>query len=124
MRVIKENGVADSIMGYYNLVKVIEQQKQQYISYINLTVNAMYKVFDVSYLKGILNPADSMLYWNADWENARLRTTDPATLKELSSTLETTKLVIFSYMFQLGFLRERAARLISFLNKEYHIREE
>jgi hypothetical protein len=38
MRIIKENGVADSIMGYYNLVKVIEQQKQHYINYINLTV--------------------------------------------------------------------------------------
>ncbi len=125
MRVIKENGVADSIMGYYNLVKVIEQQKQQYINYINLTVSAMYKVFDVSYLRGVMNPDDSTLYWsNIEWEeNLHLRTTDPANLKELSATLETTKLVIFNYMFQLGFLRERADRLINFLNEEYHIKK-
>jgi hypothetical protein len=65
-----------------------------------------------------------MLYWpDANWENIPLRTTDPAVLKELSATLETTKLVIFSYMFQLGLLRERAARLINFLNDEYHIKK-
>jgi len=120
MRIIEKNGAADSIMDYYNSVKRIEQQKQQYVIYLNQALSAMYKVLDIAYLRQQLNTADSTLHWaNLDWHDLHLRTTDKDALTDLSATLENTKLVINNYTQQLYSINLQAASLIHFLEENY-----
>ncbi|HET6994527.1 MAG TPA: hypothetical protein VFI06_06080 [Chitinophagaceae bacterium] len=120
MRIIEKNGAADSIMDYYNSIKRIEQQKQQYIIHLNQALSAMYKVLDITYLRQQLNTTDSTLHWaNLDWHDLHLRTTDRDKLTDLSSTLENTKLVINTYMQQLYAINLQATSLIRFLQENY-----
>jgi hypothetical protein len=120
MRIIEKNGAADSIMDYYNSVKRVEQQKQQYITYLNQALSATYKVLDITYLRQQLNTSDSSLHWaNLDWHDLHLRTTDKNALTDLSATLENTKLVINSYMQQLYSINLQATSLIRFLEETY-----
>jgi hypothetical protein len=125
IRIIEKNGAADSIMDYYNSVKRIEQQKQQYISCLNQGLIATYKVLDITYLRQQLNTADSALHWaNLDWHDLHLRTTDKNALTDLSATLENTKLVINSYMQQLYSINLQATSLISFLEETYGLQND
>ncbi len=124
MRIIRRTGAADSIMGYYNAIKRIDQQKQQYVSYINMSLEALYKVFDYSYLRQRLNTGDSTLQWaNLDWHDLHLRTTDPSAITDLGATLENTKLVIYNYMLQLKLIGVNADKLIVFLQDKYNLKE-
>ena len=124
MRIIHKKGAADKIMDYYNFIKRVHQQEQQYLNYLNLTLAEMHKVLDVSYLKRIWYPEDSSLYRAfIDSNNVSLRTTNPETLLDLRGTLDNTKFVIENYMQLLKMIRGNANSLLYFLRDKYGIKE-
>jgi len=120
MRLIKKQGVADSIMDYHSLIKFVEVQKQLYINTVNSCVQSMYDVYDISYLKTIMQ--NDTLY-NPDLESVQLqlRTTNEDEFKKFISILEITKVVAFTYKNYLTDISKKAERLYEFLKEKYKI---
>jgi hypothetical protein len=123
MRLLKTQGVADSVMEYFNTVKNVEVQKKMYVDFINKCLESMYDVYDISYLRKKITD-DSITYVNPDWTHVRLLTTNPAELRKMVAMLETTKIVIYNYLVQLNYLRTQADATLKFIRKEYHFEHE
>jgi len=122
MRLIKKQGVADSIMDYHSRIKFLEVQKQAYINSVNDLSPDMFKIYDISFLKTSYNDGQ-FIYANLDASQCRLLTTERAELKKFIATLETTKIVAFTYKNYMADLKERSERLYHFLKDKYDLKD-
>jgi hypothetical protein len=121
MRLIKKQGVADSIMEYHSFIKFVEVQKQLYVNSVNTCLLSMYNVYDISYLRSVQGSNGELVYPEIDSSQIRLRTTDPIELKKFIAILEDAKLVASNYRSLLMKMNEKARHLYLFLIKEYKI---
>ena len=118
MRLIKKQGVADSIMDYHSFIKFLEVQKQLYITSINSCFQSMYNIYDISFSRSIMRN-DTLFELDRTQMPVKLLTTDPTELKKFNAILETTKRIAFTYK---GFLTEmvgKSDRLYIFLRDKY-----
>jgi len=122
MRLIKKQGVADSVMEYHSRIKFMEVQKEMYIKSINELVQSMYSIYDIAFLKTIFD-GEQFRYPNPDSMQCRLLTTDPAELRKFIAALETTKIVAFTYKNYLGEMKDRSERLYHFLVNKYDLKD-
>lgn len=120
MRLIKKQGVADSIMEYHSYIKFVEVQKQLYVSSVNSCSQSMYNVFDITYLKSIMQN-DTLYQQDISGIPVKLLTTDPAELKKFIALLENTKLVAYTYRGLLTDMTHKANRLYLYLRDRYKI---
>lgn len=123
MRFLKENNTADRVTEYFNIIRTADIQKQLYIDNINKCIEAMYNVYDITYLRRKITDNDSLVFVNNDWTNIRFVTTDRGEIKKLTTRLEITKLLIHGYKVYLGTIKLMATYLMGFLREEYHIKE-
>jgi hypothetical protein len=121
MRLIKKQGVADSIMDYHSFIKFVEVQKQLYVNSVNACFQAMYDVFDVNFLKSIMMQNDTLYMPDISNREVTLLTTDPAQLKKFVALLEITKVVAFTYKGYLSQMTDKANRLYIFLRDKYNL---
>jgi hypothetical protein len=121
MRLIKKQGVADSIMEYHSFIKFLELQKQFYVNSVNECMQSMYNVYDISYLRSVQDSTGELMYPVIDVSQMKLRTTDPDELKKFVAILENTKLVASNYRNLLIKMNDKARRLYLFLIKKYKI---
>jgi hypothetical protein len=122
MRLIKKQGVADSIMGYHGYIKFVEVQKQTYINSINTVIQSMYNVYDIAFLKTILYN-DTFYYPDPGRFEISLLTHEPGEIKKFIATLETTKIVAATYKDYLNGMMRESGKLYSFLKKKYELKE-
>lgn len=122
MRLIKKQGVADSIMDYHSFIKFVEVQKQLYVNSVNTSLQSMYNIFDITYLKSIMRN-DTLFEPDNSFVPVKLLTTSPEELKKFIATLEITKLVAFTYKNYLTEMTKRASRLYYFLRDKYKLKK-
>ena len=122
MRLIKKQGVADSIVSYHSHIKFVDGQKQLYINSITTGVQSMYNVYDISLLKTIFS-RNRFYYLDFDSVQCNLLTTEPSELKKFIAILETTKIVAFTYKEYLVNMKTRSERLQEFLANKYDLEE-
>ncbi|MBK5269669.1 MAG: hypothetical protein JJE22_01520 [Bacteroidia bacterium] len=122
MRLIKKQGVADSIMEYHSFIKFVEVQKQLYVNSVNNCIQSMYNVFDISYLKSIMLN-DTLFLPDNSMMPIRLLTTAPSELKKFIAVLEITKVVAFTYRGYLTEMNNKASRLYYFLRDKYKFKK-
>jgi hypothetical protein len=122
MRLLKKQGVADSIMEYHSYIKFVEVQKQLYINSVNTCIQFMYNVYDISFIKSIMYN-DSLFIPNTEGVQLKLLTTNPSELKKFNALLEITKIVAFTYKGYLADMHRKAKGLYYFLKKTYDIKE-
>jgi len=123
MRLIKKQGVADSIMDYHSFIKFVEVQKQLYVNSVNTCIQSMYNVFDITYLKSIMLN-DTLFERDNSAVPVKLLTTEPAELKKFIALLEITKLVAFTYKGYLTQMTDKSERLYYFLIGKYSLKRD
>jgi len=122
LRLIKMQGVADSIMDYHGKIKFVEIQKQLYVNSANTCIQSMYSIYDIAMLgTEFLNKNDSLA--NREFEGGKLSllTYNPLELKKFIAQLEITKRAAISYMGYLAGLKIIAKNLNDFLKNKYKI---
>jgi hypothetical protein len=124
MRLVKKQGVADSIMDYHSFIKFVEVQKQLYVNSVNACFQAMYNVYDIAFLKSIMQQNDTLYMPDISNIEVTLLTTDPVQLKKFVALLEITKVVAFSYKGYLSQITDKANRLYIFLRDTYKLKKE
>ncbi len=124
MRLIKKQGVADSIMDYHSFIKFVEVQKQLYVNSVNSCFQSMYSVFDITFLKSIMQQNDTLYMPDISKMEVNLVTTDPAQLKKFVALLEITKVVAYTYKGYLSQMTDKANRLYIFLRDTYKLKKE
>ncbi len=122
MRLIKKQGVADSIMDYHSHIKFVEVQKQLYINSINRGVESMYNIYDITSLKTILYDGN-FYYPNPDSIKYELLPVGRSEINRFVAILETIKIIAFTYKGYLEGMKYRSKRLHSFLAGKYDLEE-
>ncbi len=122
MRLLRAKAAADSVTDYFNLIKDVEAQKQMYIDNINKCTELMFNIYDITYLRRMVNNRDSLVFINPDWSSIRLLSTNADEIRKFIATMEVTKLIIHSYKIYLALIDNRCLQLRDFLRKEYHLK--
>jgi len=122
MRLIHKQMVSDSIMDYNSTVKYVQEQRNAYEEYFKKTLDFSENIFDFGYARNTLNNDYSIKpKLQLVKTNFILLSKDPAVFKKYTNDMSLLMGVLETYMFGVKNAKERATRLIAFLQKEYHL---
>ncbi len=118
MRLIRKQAASDSIISYDNMVKEVEEQKEDLYNANQAAANLTVQIFDFNssnnpFINRTLVPRP---------EKFKLLTTEPTKLGELFNSILGFKVTSFIYCVWLEELKRNAERQIIFLKKEYHLK--
>lgn len=123
MRLIHKQSVSDSIMSYNSAVKYVQIQGKSYEEYFKKTLDFSENIFDFGYARNTLTE-DYVVKpkFHLEKINFILLSKDPAVFKKYSNDMSLLMAVLENYMFIVKNAKEKATRLIAFLQKEYHLK--
>ncbi len=118
MRLIRKQAASDSIISYDNMVKDVEEQKEDLYNANQAAANLTVQIFDFNssnnpFINRTLVPRPAKF---------KLLTTDPAKLGEFFNSILGFKVTSFIYCVWLEELKSNAERQIIFLKKEYRLK--
>jgi hypothetical protein len=120
MRLLQEN-VSDSLMGYFTLLKNIEDQKQFYTTYTSKCIDQASDYFDSRYIITAFAKDTSLELVNSGDGKPALLTTDIIKLGKFNSTLEYNKRIAYGYMIDISEVKKKATSLLNFLRQQYSV---
>jgi|SRR5690349_3885636 len=122
LRLVREQSTSDSIMNYYGQSKdaIIGQEKVYEEISKRLLITAE-DIFDRSPILLQMN-LDGTFYRNKQPEKMKLITKEKKVLKKYSQMIQSSKELLAVYIDLLFNMRIRANNLLSFLEKEYHLK--
>ena len=122
MRLIHKQSVSDSIMDYNSTVKYVQAQGKAYEEYFKKALDLSENIFDFGYTRNTLTD-DYVVKPKLQLgkTNFILLSKDPAIFKKYSNDMSLLIGVLETYMFNAKSAKEKAIRLIAFLQKEYHL---
>ena len=123
MRLIHKQSVSDSIMSYNSAVKYVQIQGKSYEEYFKKALDFSENIFDFGYARNTLTE-DYVVKpkFHLEKINFILLSKDPAVFKKYSNDMSLLMAVLENYMFIVKNAKEKATRLIAFLQKEYHLK--
>jgi hypothetical protein len=122
MRLIHKQAVSDSIMDYNSTVKYVQDQGNAYEEYFKRALDFSGNIFDFGYTRNTLNEDYSIKpKLQLAKTNFILLSKDPAVFKKYTNDMSLLMGVLETYMFTVKNAKEKATRLIAFLQKEYHL---
>lgn len=124
MYLIRNKMASDSIVEYYDHV---ERANNQYTSfrdkYLYEALQTSYSIFDWSYFRNIATSTEASQILSSPGKFALLHATEQEQNKYIAQ-LQVTLAVLKNYRIMLSDQHQRSNRLISLLQKEYHLDEE
>lgn len=116
LRLIRNQNVSDSIMNYDAGVRLCETQFDVVKDAWRTESDASFAVFDLKALHSLRTLTDTL--------PGKLLTTNGQDLSLFSSRLLVFSRIVAGYARNIAYQKERGTRLITFLRKEYRIKEE
>lgn len=123
MRLIHKQSVSDSIMDYNSTVKYVQEQGNAYENYFNKALDYSENIFDFGLARNTLgNDYSVKPKFQLGEINFTILSKDPLVFKKYANDLSLLIGVLETYMFEVKNAKEKAIRLIEFLQKEYHLK--
>lgn len=122
MRLLRKKAAVDSILSYEDEGKRLENQQTYYERYLNEAGSHAVAVFNLKYFnltKRYVGPKKNQN--TLGFAQAKLMTTDPATLIQLGNYESLYGGVVANYVVHLHTLEKRAQNLIETLREQYNI---
>jgi hypothetical protein len=120
MRLIKSDDLSDSIRSYWELVKVEDEISSRMVDIQEKITDVGIHIFHNKYFIK-RDPASRLGFGVMVSPGAKLLTTDNNLLAQMSNRLSGRRNVLNNYLFNLQEARYLAIRLISLIQKEYHL---
>ncbi len=119
LRLISNAAVSDSIMDYYNEVKVSMNQGETWLRYFDQYHAVAFTIFDYSQINTVFFNRDLIL---VNPQQYSLLPNDGVVFKFLYNKLFTLRIILQFYVSYLKELKSKSESLLNFLKEKYHFK--